>query len=252
MMRTSFLATLLVTSACAVACGGNTDSGLGKATGGSGGSGNASGGSGNAAGSGGSGNASGSGGSGNVGGDGGTGNVGGDGGTGNVGGDGGTGNVGGDGGSGNVGGTGGSGNAGGTGGSGNAGGTGGSGNAGGTGGSGNAGGTGGSDGGTITCADLEKAYATSLAAAKACNPILSVLQCTKSIGDELACPCPTYVNPSNTTAMAELAKLQSDWTAHGCDQQVVCPLVLCAQPGGAACTPQSGGSVGVCKDVSVN
>ena len=138
-------------------------------------------------------------------------------------------------------GTGGSGTGGaGTGGSG----TGGSGS-GGTGGSGS-GGTGGS--GSVTCSDLAKSYATALAAAKTCNPFLSVLQCTKSVSDELPCPCPTFVNPSNASEMTQLTDLQTAWLKNKCNVGVMCPAVACPQPSGATCSQSGGSKAGTCKD----
>jgi PPE-repeat protein len=145
-------------------------------------------------------------------------------------------------------GTGGSGTGGsGTGGSGTGGsGTGGSGTGGsGTGGSGS-GGTGGS--GSVTCSDLAKSYATALAAAKTCNPFLSVLQCTKSVSDELPCPCPTFVNPSNSSEMTQLTDLQTAWLKNKCNVGVICPAVACPQPSGATCSQSSGSKAGTCKD----
>ena len=145
-------------------------------------------------------------------------------------------------------GTGGSGTGGsGTGGSG----TGGSGTGGaGTGGSGTGGsGTGGSGGsGSVTCSDLAKSYATALAAAKTCNPFLSVLQCTKSVSDELPCPCPTFVNPSNASEMTQLTDLQTAWLKNKCNVGVMCPAVACPQPSGATCSQSGGSKAGTCKD----
>ena len=123
-------------------------------------------------------------------------------------------------------------------------------NTGGTGGgsggaSGGSGGTGGGPG--LTCKQLESNYAASLKKAKSCSPILPVVQCTSKVDDELACPCPTFINPGNTAAAAELAKLKAEWKTQNCSAGVVCPLVLCAQPSGATCV---GGSAtnGSCVD----
>ena len=125
-------------------------------------------------------------------------------------------------------------------------GTGGSGTGGsGTGGSGR-GGTGGA--GSVTCSDLAKSYATALAAAKTCNPFLSVLQCTKSVSDELPCPCPTFVNPSNASEMTQLTDLQTAWLKNKCNVGVMCPAVACPQPSGATCSQSGGSKAGTCKD----
>ncbi len=127
-------------------------------------------------------------------------------------------------------------------------GTGGSGTGGsGTGGSGTGGsGTGGS--GSVTCSDLAKSYATALAAAKTCNPFLSVLQCTKAVNDELPCPCPTFANPSNASEMTQLTDLQTAWLKNKCNVGVMCPAVACPQPGGATCSQSGGSKAGTCKD----
>ena len=110
-------------------------------------------------------------------------------------------------------------------------------------------GTGGSGGsGSVTCSDLAKSYATALAAAKTCNPFLSVLQCTKSVSDELPCPCPTFVNPSNASEMTQLTDLQTAWLKNKCNVGVMCPAVACPQPGGATCSQSGGSKAGTCKD----
>jgi hypothetical protein len=102
------------------------------------------------------------------------------------------------------------------------------------------------DGGVKSCAQLASEYAAALEAAKACNPVLSVLQCTKPVGDELPCPCPTFVNPANTKAAAELDDLQAAWNQQNCGNAVICPAVLCPAPTGGVCQPQSGALSGKC------
>ena len=114
--------------------------------------------------------------------------------------------------------------------------TGGSGGAGGT--TGGSGGSGGS-GGNPQCAELEQEYADYLAQAKSCNSLINSLQCTESIDDSLACPCPTYVNPANADAVAKLEQLQTAWDALPC--QVPCPLLTCPAPQGSGCVPNGGG-----------
>jgi len=236
-----------------VACGGDssTDFGTGgtgakssggtTAKGGSGGKGGAT--------TGGTGGSSASGGSstGGTAGDGGssTGGASGSGGAGGVGGS--TGGVGGIETGGTGGGTGGGETGGGTGGGGTGGGgtCGGGTGGGGTGGGGTGGGA--TDGGT-SCQQLASDYLTALAAAKACNPILAVLQCTKVVEDELPCPCSTYVNPGNTEALAKLDALKAQWAAQNCQFGVICPAVLCKEPTGAVCQGSAQGS-GSCKDV---
>ncbi|MBI3206761.1 MAG: hypothetical protein HYZ29_34820, partial [Myxococcales bacterium] len=117
----------------------------------------------------------------------------------------------------------------------------------GTGGSGTGGGgTGGT--GSVTCSDLEKSYQTALAAAKTCNPFLSVEQCTKSTDDELPCPCPTFVNPTNSSDLTKLSDLKTAWVKNKCNVGVACPAVMCPQPSGATCSQSGGSKAGACTD----
>jgi hypothetical protein len=102
------------------------------------------------------------------------------------------------------------------------------------------------DGGVKSCSDLASEYAAALEAAKACNPVLSVLQCTKQVGDELPCPCPTFVNPANAKAAATLDDLQAAWNAQNCGSAVLCPAVLCPAPTGGVCQAASGSLAGKC------
>lgn len=117
-----------------------------------------------------------------------------------------------------------------------------------------AGGTGGTkpDGGVKSCTDLASEYAAALEAAKACNPVLSVLQCTKQVADELPCPCPTFVNPANAKAAAELDELQAAWNQQNCGSGVICPAVLCPAPNNGVCQPESGALSGKCVNATPN
>jgi hypothetical protein len=129
----------------------------------------------------------------------------------------------------------------------------GGGNTGGTGG-GNTGGTGfgGTGGGpTITCADLENAYAKALESAKSCNPFVSVILCDTSMPDELACPCPTMVNHNNTISIQALKNLKSQWDSMGCGKNVMCPAIACVAPSSGACVGSGSGTQGTCKDLGL-
>jgi hypothetical protein len=99
---------------------------------------------------------------------------------------------------------------------------------------------------------MQTTYASVLATAKTCNPVVTVQQCTAKVDDELACPCSTFINPSNTAAAAELAKLQISWKAKSCQLGIVCPAALCPQPSGAACVGAGGGTKGSCHDITNN
>jgi len=110
-------------------------------------------------------------------------------------------------------------------------------------------GTGGAGGSSMTCAELTVAYLGQIALAKACSVELAVLQCTLQVDSDLGCPCPIYVNPTNTAAVSMLADLRAAWNAEGC-VGVDCDAGLCPVPGGSTCMPQGPGSgPGVCTDM---
>jgi len=121
--------------------------------------------------------------------------------------------------------------------------------AGGTGGSGGTG-TGGmtsststsaSSSGTVpVCETLDSAYVEALSLAKDCNPALSVEQCVELVDDELACPCPTFVNPFNEEALQLLAELADQWASLDCGDEVVCPGEVCTDVQGSGCNPDTG------------
>lgn len=101
----------------------------------------------------------------------------------------------------------------------------------------------------VDCDELQELYQAALGAARACSPFIDMEQCTAQVGSELACPCPTYVNPENTAALSTLAELQSQWAAAGCGDDVGCPAVECEVPIAALCEPQAGsGDTGRCVD----
>ena len=123
--------------------------------------------------------------------------------------------------------------------------TGGSGGTSGTGG-GNTGGTGGT--GQLTCNQIAAEYLKTLAAAKACNAILGVVQCTSLVEDQLPCPCQTFVNPANTAEVKALQQLKAQWTAQKCSTGIICPAIACIPPASATCQASSGSTTGNCKD----
>jgi hypothetical protein len=101
-----------------------------------------------------------------------------------------------------------------------------------------------------TCPQLQEQYGQQLELGRVCHPEMSTLQCTLLIDDQLGCPCPTFVNPKNAAAVAELEQLHAAWTAQGCDETVDCPGMPCPMPKGAFCEPQPDSSKvpGLCKD----
>jgi len=96
------------------------------------------------------------------------------------------------------------------------------------------------------CETLEQQYAEQLALAKACNPAVSVEQCTQTVGSDLACQCPTYVNAANTEALSALAALVTQWNAAGCGDGL--PPCSCANPVGGFCQPDATRTSGNCVD----
>jgi hypothetical protein len=111
-------------------------------------------------------------------------------------------------------------------------------------------GSGGSGGGLpATCSGIHAAYLEQLALTRTCSPELSVAQCTLQIDSDLGCPCPTYVNPANTGAVAMLSQLSDAWSAQACTEDG-CDAGLCPVPDGSACIPHGPGSgAGVCTDM---
>jgi hypothetical protein len=96
-----------------------------------------------------------------------------------------------------------------------------------------------------TCGDLNKAYIKAVQQAKKCCPQCAMLQCTMKASSELACPCTTYVEPINTTAVAEMQSLQAKWIKAGCMTNG-CPPLPCPQVSGGAC---GFGALSYCQDV---
>ena len=101
----------------------------------------------------------------------------------------------------------------------------------------------------VDCDDLELQYTAALVAARSCNPWIDFEQCTEEIPDQLACPCPTFINPGNTEARNELRRLHQLWLDNGCGNLIDCPEIPCAVPGYSYCEPTGGsGEAGTCVD----
>jgi hypothetical protein len=96
-----------------------------------------------------------------------------------------------------------------------------------------------------TCADMEKAYAATLPAAKVCCPMCDSIQCAKKVKSSLGCPCETYVHATNTAALQMLSALEQQWAQSNCVSG--CPPVPCPALKGATCEGAS--STGTCKDL---
>jgi hypothetical protein len=122
----------------------------------------------------------------------------------------------------------------------NDGGTGGALGTGGTTGTGGATGTGGSGG--PSCAQIQAAYKTALAAARQCF-VGSTNQCQKMVTNALGCGgCPTFVNDD-----AGLSQYENEWNQAECNQNLVCTDGACLAPTGATCKASDAGG-GTCVD----
>jgi len=90
------------------------------------------------------------------------------------------------------------------------------------------------------CQGWNAAYVAALQLARKCSPMLPVVQCTTSVSDELACPCPTFVEQANSTEIQQLTDLKSKWQALGCASLFACPAMPCYVPPSAGCTASGG------------
>ena len=94
------------------------------------------------------------------------------------------------------------------------------------------------------CADLDNQYKALLATLKkCCVPCASPFACSVVVGTELACPCPTYVNPPTLPDSTALSTLKNQWFTEGCASGVICPPGCLLQPIGGACTPSTSGDL---------
>lgn len=98
-----------------------------------------------------------------------------------------------------------------------------------------------------TCDTLHQQYLEAIDDAQVCDPGINLAQCTLQLDDQLACPCPTFVNPSNAAAIRQAQSLQAQWDALGCSAQVNCPAVECIAPMSASCVANSI-AIGACID----
>lgn len=107
--------------------------------------------------------------------------------------------------------------------------------------------TGGNAGGggdpAARCAMLETEYRDTLEVAQECDPRIDSDQCTEQVPSDLACGCPTFVNPENAEAVARLNLIRRE-ALLVCDVRV-CPAIACVEPNGF-CTG-SGSGKGHCE-----
>jgi hypothetical protein len=115
-----------------------------------------------------------------------------------------------------------------------------------SGGTGGATGGSGGTGGSPSCDQIQGEFASALTQAKQCDPLVDEPQCTLSFHSGVACGCPTFVNPGNTAALAQLKQIEVEWQSAGCVQP--CPA-SCPAPQGAGCEKGgAGGDSGICQD----
>jgi hypothetical protein len=105
-------------------------------------------------------------------------------------------------------------------------------------------GSGGGDG-RPGCDEIARLYREQLSSARACNPAFTFPQCTSERPDQLSCPCATFVNPANDTAVLAAAGLAKSWRDGGCVDDAPCTPIACIELAGGAC-----GSDGSCNDVA--
>lgn len=97
-----------------------------------------------------------------------------------------------------------------------------------------------------SCGQIRTDYSAAVAAAKACSPMLPVVQCVTVVTKDLACGCSTAVNKNNLAAYTTLLALEQQWKALKCDKQPwMCPAIPCQVVTSGKCSA----STGQCVDV---
>ncbi len=96
-----------------------------------------------------------------------------------------------------------------------------------------------------TCTELNKDYSEAVVKAKACNPLINKISCTRKVNSNLGCPCPTFIEDSNTAAVKEMDTALDRWHLQGC-KQWACGMSCGPPPKSAACVGRSAN--GVCTD----
>ncbi len=99
-----------------------------------------------------------------------------------------------------------------------------------------------STGTAASCADLEQSFLDAVAAAAACSPTMSSLQCTTIVDD--TCGCPTIALNTKLRPLVNEAKLAYDaWVDEGCGP---IPCTQCIPAGIGYCQPSPDGGTGTC------
>jgi hypothetical protein len=95
---------------------------------------------------------------------------------------------------------------------------------------------GGGQGGGASCDQLQAAYKTALATARACS-VDGTNQCQKTAESALGCTgCPTFV-----TDDSGLSQYDNAWNQAGCSQNQLCPAIACLAPKAATCKASDAG-----------
>jgi len=100
-------------------------------------------------------------------------------------------------------------------------------------------GAGGSSGyAALSCADLQTAYASELAIAKACSTS-GENTCIQTVLDALACGCSVFVSSTRTGALTNLEQIRGVWNNKKCGVGLACPAIACVTPASGSCASTS-------------
>ena len=98
---------------------------------------------------------------------------------------------------------------------------------------------GGSSGyGSLTCVDLQTAYASELAIAKACTTGGNNT-CVQPVLDALACGCSVFVSNTRTGALTNMDQIRGVWNSKKCLTVLPCTARTCVVPTSATCVASS-------------
>jgi len=96
-----------------------------------------------------------------------------------------------------------------------------------------------------SCPELSNDFAKAVIKAKNCNPLINKISCTMKVSSNLGCPCPTFIEDTNTAAIDDMNTAKSRWTLQGC-KQWPCGMSCGPPPKKAICLGRS--SYGICTD----
>ena len=97
----------------------------------------------------------------------------------------------------------------------------------------------------LTCVELSTEYSKAIPPAMNCCSTCSKPQCTYKVKTNLICPCYTYVDTANTTALTAMQQALAKWTAQQC-KEMDCGMSCGPEPKGAICAGSPAG--GTCKN----